>query len=156
MTDSLLSYEEAADLARELFDELIDRDPDGARGLLGLPADAPIVIDEHLLRRLAWVGMLKRAIEVRCERDCGHSEQYAWLRFGILTCRKCAQEKFVDMPPRDGDGIDCDVCGASADPFAVIEHRIGRDGPWVLACACDACRHLWESLRLPPVPMSLN
>ena len=105
---------------------------------------------------MAWVGMLKRAIEVRCERECDHTRRIAWLRCGLLACHVCMGERFADASPRDGANPDCDVCGAAANHFALIEHKIGPDGPYIIADACDACVRLWESLRLPPVPMSLN
>ena len=152
MTDELLSYEEALETARELFDDLIERDPDGARSMLRLPAYAPIVVADDLLRRAAWIGMLNRAVTVRCTRDCGHRQRYAMLAFGVLACRECIGSEYPDIEARRGD--DCDVCGAHAHPFAKVEHQIGD--LFVLARTCDACGRLWESLKLPPVQMSMN
>ena len=153
MTDELLTYDEAADAWRGIVEDLIDRDPDAARSLLMLPSDAPLAISDELLRRGAWVGMLTRAIEVRCVHECDHSERYAWLRFGLLVCRECVG-RFADLKPRGRD--DCDICGGHAETFKPIEHRIGADGPFVLARSCVSCGVLEDSLTLPPVPVSLN
>ena len=154
MTDDLLTYDEAADAFAGMVDELIDQDPDAARRFLGLGSAAPLVLSDSLLKRGAFVGMLTRAIEVRCEHECDHSERYAWLRFGLLTCRDCTASRFAELKPRNDDT--CDICGADARVWVPIEHRIGADGPLVLARACVACGELEDSLKLPPVPISLN
>src|SRR5271165_1151160 len=104
MDAELLTYDEAAELFREKVDELIDQDPDAARSFLGLGSDAPLVLSDSLLRRGAWVGMLARAVEVRCVHECDHSERYAWLRFGLFVCRECVG-RFADLQPRPGS--DC-------------------------------------------------
>jgi hypothetical protein len=153
MTDSLLTYDESADIFELIVGEMADRDPDAARRFLGLGSDAEIVLTDSLLRRGAWIGQLTRAVEVRCVHECDHDRRYAHMRFGLLACGDC-MERFSHLEPRE-DG-DCDICGADAAVFVPVEHKIGADGPFVLARACVACGELDESLTLPPVPMSLN
>jgi hypothetical protein len=162
MSDELLSYEEAEDLAREMLDELIDEDPDAARSLLLIGSSAPLVIPDGLLRRFARVGMLTRAVEVRCDRECDHFDRprYAWLRFGILTCAECLREGvWADVKPREDANLDCDVCGADADPFYDVRHRlVGDQVMMVLARTCPGCGELHNSLVIPKGPgqVSLN
>lgn len=151
--DELLRYEESAELWREKVEELIESDPDAARSMLGLSSDAYLELSEPLLRRGAWVGMLTRAIEVRCTQMCDHAERYAYMRFGLLCCEDCIESRFAEVKPRKGD--DCDICGAHADPFVPIEHKIAEASIFVLAKACVACGELNASLQLPPGP-SLN
>ena len=156
MTD-LLTYDEAADTFRLFVDGLIDQDPDGARTFLGLGSDAPLVLSDSLLRRGAWVGMLTHAITVRCTHECEHDRRFAYLRFGVLACADCMEE--WERRPREGDGLDCDICGADIgprSPFAEVEHLLKQLGVRVLARACVACGGLEESLTLPLAPMSLN
>ncbi len=154
MDAGLLTYDEAADIFRAWVDELIDQDPDAARSFLGLGSDAPLALSDSLLRRGAWVGMLTRAIEVRCAHQCDHSQRYAHLRFGLLTCADCMEARFADVKPREDN--DCDICGGDAAVFVPIEHELKRAGVFVLARACVACGELEDSLALPPVPLSLN
>ena len=93
MSHELLSYEEAEDLAREMLDELIDEDPDAASSLLLIGSSAPLVIPDGLLRRFARVGMLTRAVEVRCDRECDHLTVRGTRGCGcILTCAECLRE----------------------------------------------------------------
>ena len=150
----LLTFDESRELFREGMEEMFERDPDGARSLLGLSSHGELEIPEWAERRGAWVGMLTRAVEVRCEHECDHEQRYAYLRFGLLVCANCMKERFADTKPREE--WDCDICGAHADPFTVIEHKLAADGPFVLANGCVGCGELNVSLKLPPVPMSMN
>ena len=123
MTDELLSYDEAKALAREMLDDAIDSDPDGMRAQLRIASGAPVVVPDYLLRRAARVGMLTRAVEVRCVRECDHFDRprFAWLRFGVLTCRECVKEGvWADVGPRDGADVDCDICGHTRGAGGVI------------------------------------
>ncbi len=162
MSDGLLSYDEAQELAREMMDDAIDSDPDGMRAQLRIASGAPVVVPAGLLRRAARVGMLTRAVEVRCERECDHFDRprYAWLRFGIVTCRECIEEKvWEDLGPREGADVDCDVCGAPADPSYGLSHQLtGESVVMVLGRVCAGCAELHDSLVLAPAEagVSLN
>lgn len=155
--EQLLTLEEAAAMWREKVDELIERDPEAARSLLRLPSSAPLELPEALLWRGSWVGMLTRAIEVRCVHQCDHDQRYAYLRFGLLCCKDCIGERYADARPRaDADG-DCDICGAHADRFVYVRHEFVEASVMVIAKSCVGCGELAASLALPPGPSpSLN
>jgi hypothetical protein len=147
-------------MARELWDDMIDREPEAVRSSLRLPSDAPIVVAPDMLKRHAWVLQIQRAVEVRTLRECDHARRIAWLGVGLLSCPWCAGELSASLAPRE-EG-DCDVCGSRVGPFTEIEHKIGErrapTGIYVVARVCCACGDLWRSLKLPPgaAGLSLN
>lgn len=157
-----LTHEQAMSGFGEWVAELMETDPDGVRSFLGLSSTAPLVLSQELQRRGAFVWQLQAAIE-GCELDCGHADRdrFAHLRFSLVSCRECLAGVFSDLHPREGDGLDCDICGAEVDPlatFAEVEHYFaGPPKVIVLARACVPCGEVKQSLMLPPGPSpSLN
>jgi hypothetical protein len=151
-----LSYEQALVGFGEWVAELMDTDEDAARSLLGLSSTAPLVLSEALQKRGAFTLMIAAAVD-GCEHDCGHDDRdrYAHLRFSLVSCRECMEG--FDLRPREGAGVDCDICGGLIEGgFALIEHHVKDQRLLVLARACVGCGRLKESLMLPPVPINLN